>query len=252
MDSEYQDFTDPISDSSFISSDIHLSNISSSLLNANNPGRLKNPLTLVLEQFIATSSLKKPKKEFLNAYIIRAIKRAFRSISNGKIPKKTCIAINVRDNIEMNIWEKLQRIFRLNVDSISKKMMPEVGPLTGGKSAREEKKEGPLSFNNAFCKEFFSDEPMRNAFQEIIQLFYCNFSPARCCERFRFYCCSEKADVIHTDECEDKWLRLKDYFSMSYFEDLDVETNQGLQTSSFEEFQSDLNLDTVSIDNLQL
>lgn len=86
------DFAEPITDSpiifdrddqdsnNIISSDIHPSNFCSSPSNTNVPGRTKNNFTIILEQFTTEFLSKKPKKEFLNVYIIRAIKRAFRFI----------------------------------------------------------------------------------------------------------------------------------------------------------------------------
>lgn len=232
--------------SNFLSSDIHPSNIYSSPSNTNVPGRAKNNFTIILEQFNIVSSSKKPKKEFLNVYIIRAIKRAFRSISKGKIPAKTCIAVNINDNVEMNIWEELQKIYRSNPDFISEKMKPENGPPTGPKSNRKVREDGCKSFNNAFCKEFFSNELMTKSFFWIIDLLYCHFSPQRCCERFKFYCCSGRPNAIHDDICEVKWLKLKDYFSIDYLKDLDVDINQNSQIINYEDLQTDLNLDNFS------
>lgn len=237
------------------SSDINPSNFSSSALNANYSNRAKNLFTLILETFNTGTSFKNPKKEFINAFIIRAIKRVFRSIAKGQIPLKTCIAIDVRDNNEMIIWENLQRIFRYDIDFILKEMKPEVGPETDGKSKRKDKEAGYKSFNNAFCKSFFSKEQMRKALSEIISLFYCNFSAKRCCERFNFYCCKERDN--HNDECDEKWARLRDYFSINYFKDLDIDVNQdseilrdenaiqSYQTDIHQDFQSDLNLDEI-------
>ncbi|OMJ74221.1 hypothetical protein SteCoe_26911 [Stentor coeruleus] len=201
------------------------------------PGRMKNTFTLILEQFTTDFLLKKPKKEFFNVYIIRAIKRTFRSISNGRIPLRTCISINLTNNIEMNIWNRLEKLYRLNPNLISHKMKTVVWPLAGKRKTGDE---GYKSFNNAFCKEFFSEEIMRKAFNQIIELFYCNFSPARCCSRFNFYCCSG----THIEECEDKWLRLKNYFSTNYFKDLDIQTNQDYQMNKFEGLSPDLNFDS--------
>ncbi|OMJ66735.1 hypothetical protein SteCoe_36329 [Stentor coeruleus] len=201
-------------------SDIHYSNYSSSISHPNQPGRRKNPFTGILDEF-NTGPQRKPKKEFFNAFIIRAIKRAFRAVISGKTPRTTCIAIDIKNATECNLWSKIQEIYRKNPNLVDVKSKTVDGPLTDGKSKRDVQSEGYRSFNNAFCKEFFKNSLMRKAFHFIIELIYCEYSPKRCCERFKFNCCNMRDP--HCFECDEKWSKLREYFRNSYFKDLDVD-----------------------------
>lgn len=201
-------------------SDIHYSNFSSSISQSKHSGRKKNDFTEILDEF-NSGPQKKPKKEFFNAFIIRAIKRALRAVISGKTPKTTCIAVDIKNGIQSEIWSKIQEIYRKNPELIVNKSKTDDGPLTDGRSKRNTKSEGYKSFNNAFCKEFFSNNLMREAFNYIIELIYCQYSPARCCEKFKFNCCHMRN--AHCVECDGKWMKLKEYFSQCYFRDLDVE-----------------------------
>lgn len=188
-------------------------------------GRRKKQFTAILEKFYSKKSNRSPKPEYINTFIIRAIKRAFRNIKKGVTPKTSCIAVDVKIPSEMQIWSKMLKIYRDDPDNIDFWARTESGPLTDGKAKREDQDEGcEKCFTNSFCKSFFSDFSMQLAFDHLISLIYVENSPARCCSKFGFYCCPDKERTIaHSHECELKWNELQDYFLYEYFKELDVQ-----------------------------
>lgn len=223
-------------------SDIHYSNFSSSVSQSRQPGRRKNEFTEILDEF-NTGPQKKPKKEFFNAFIIRAIKRALRAVISGKTPKTTCIAVDIKNNAESKLWSKIQEIYRKDPGSITSKSKTDDGPLTDGKSKRKTHAEGYRSFNNAFCKEFFRNNLMRDAFNYIIELIYCDYTPTRCCEKFKFNCCNMRNN--HCNECDEKWFRLREYFRLAYFRDLDVE-DERIEPSIGDHMDENIDIETYN------
>ena len=83
-----------------MSSDISYQNMSSSRVSSGMSGRRKKDFTFILEKF-STNNARHPKKEYFNAFIIRAIKKAFRCVIKGVIPGKTAIAVHPDNANEM-------------------------------------------------------------------------------------------------------------------------------------------------------
>lgn len=212
------DFSNPLDEEEDIK-DISYS-YSTSVAAKKNPGREKAKFTLILEGFQAKKG-KHPKKEFFNAFIIRAIKRAIRYMIAQKTPKTTCIAVNNTLTNEANIWNKLSDIYRQDVDLMKRISQTESGPLTDGKAKRDlsQDSKNEKSFNNPFCKAFFSNSLIREAFVTIIDLIYTNANSQKLCDKFKFSCCLTR---MHNEDCENKWIRLKEYFKEDYFVEMEV------------------------------
>ena len=87
-------------DDYLMSSDISYQNMSSSRANPGISGRRKKDFTFILEKFLTNNS-RHPKKEYFNAFIIRAIKKAFRCVIKGVIPGQTAIAVDPANSNEM-------------------------------------------------------------------------------------------------------------------------------------------------------
>ena len=176
-----------------ITSESSYTSYSSSLSKQSSPGRKKNRFTLILENFF-TSNARHPKKEFFNAFVIRSLKRSFRYIEQKRVPSRTCIAVNFTFDEESRIWAEMEKLYKSNPQQFKKISATETSPQTDGKAKRKMKKikTGPKSFNNQYCKEFFSDENMQKAFFIFIQLIFCNSSSAKLRTRFKFDCCKLK------------------------------------------------------------
>lgn len=217
---EYLDFDARIKDISniwpSIYSDRSISG-TSSVSTEKRSGRMKKKFTMILELFF--TGKRHPKREFFNAFIIRTIKKIFRSIIGGIFPKKQVIRIRAENEEENRIWGKFQALYRANVEKIKEISKTCSGPETDGKSKRNNGERAPhLSFNNEFCKEFFSERAMKTAFLLTIELIFSDFSPDALSKKLKFYCCK---DHEHLDQCWNKWNTLKWYLENDYFSDID-------------------------------
>jgi hypothetical protein len=184
-------------------------------------GRKKKRFTSILEQFF-TSNARHPKKEFFNAFVIRSLKRSFRYIDKNHMPGKTCIAIDFSSRIDMEIWNEMTDLFWSDPEHFRSISATEMSPQTDGKSKRRAEKvsASPKSFNNKFCKEFFSDEYMQRAFFVFIKLLFSEASPEKLRKRFRFDCCRLEE---HGEVCVQAWANLEKYLRMDYMAELEVD-----------------------------
>lgn len=227
---------------SSLTSDFSYSTYSSNHKVSRPSGRKKNVFTLILEQFYTTNT-RHPKKEFFNAFIIRSIKRAFRYLELEKIPVKTCITVDLRNEGEKNCWLNLQKLYKKYPEHFKKVATTETSPLTDGKSKRnlDSKTSAPKSFNNSFCRDFFADELMQKTFLILIELMFSDSDPSKLRTKLKFYCCTLEQ---HSDQCYKSWTELRDYLNFRYFLDLEVicepKTPQSLnQARSVDNLQDD-------------
>ena len=207
-----------------LSSDISYPTHSTSLaVNTRRAGRVKNEFTKVLERFL-TPRNKPPKKEYFNAFSIRAIKRAIKNARRGLIPKRTSIAIDTNSEIQMNMWHQIERLCRQNIPKMEEILKIDLGYAND----REHK-----SFTNRFCKEFYDHAFTREIFTILLNIIYSASHPKNLCDKFKFMCCFSS----HTSECEEKWNVLREYLMMSYFLDIEAsikEENEGNENELLE------------------
>lgn len=216
-------------------------NINSSSLSYGVLGRNKNRFTVLLERF-TTKAKKPPKREYFNAFIIRAIKRGFRNIISNKLPSTTCIKINLKNPLEARYWNELGNLYRGNIEEVTKLASTESGPKTDGKKRGSRAKNGESerahkSFNNKFCQDFFTSSTSQQAFKIIVELIFSEFIEGLLSEKFKFQCCNSKE---HNSGCMNKWNELKDYLLTYYFRDLDVPIAESLPEID-SVFSSDIN-----------
>jgi hypothetical protein len=198
-------------------------------------GRNKNRFTLMLEKF-QTKNKNPPKREYFNAFIIRAIKRAFRNIISNKLPSTTCIKVNLKFPLQARYWNELGNLYRGNIKIVKELSSTESGPKTDGKkrgsnSRNMESERAHKSFNNQYCQGFFGISIAQQAFRIIVDLIFSEPSEDALGEKFKFYCCQNRPNnknnnngepAIHDPGCLSKWFELKDYLGSFYFTDLDV------------------------------
>ncbi|OMJ81226.1 hypothetical protein SteCoe_18343 [Stentor coeruleus] len=194
-----------------------------------NSGRKKKPFTLIFERFF-NNQCHHPKKEFFNAFMIRAIKRSFRIVAKNLIPKKTSIKVTPNDSKEMALWNILVLLYQKNPDHIKKISTTISSPLTDAKTKRKPsmKKDKANSYNNNYCKNFFQDLYMQVAFYVIAGILFADPSPNALIKKFKFKCCQ---DSTHTIECIEKWAILKEFLENKYFKDLGIRDFSQIRSS---------------------
>lgn len=198
-------------------------------LKTSNSGRKKKPITLVFEHFF-NNQCHHPKKEFFNAFMIRAIKRAFRIVAKNLTPKKTSIEVIPNNPRQTSLWNTLVLLYKKNPDHIKKISTTISSPLTDAKTKRKPsmRKDKANSYNNSYCKNFFQDWFMQVAFYVIAGLLFSDPSPNVLIRKFKFKCCQ---DVVHTNECMKKWGVLKDFLENTYFKDLGIKDFSQIRSS---------------------
>lgn len=174
-------------------------------------GRKKNTFTSILESFF-NSACHHPKKEFFNAFVIRAIKRSFRKIKENHLPSKTSIAINCDDKTQRELWAKATEIYLENPRAIDE-IADSKSKSTPGKGNKVHR-----SFTNKFCKEFFSNPYVKRMYNVFVELIFVDWDLNRLGKTMMFSCCSLE---MHHDECYCKWKILKDYMANIYLDELD-------------------------------
>ena len=201
--------------------------------NENQPGRTKAPFTILLENF-HTDRRRHPKKEYFNAFSIRGIQRAFRNVSQGKIPKATCIAINFTNEKEANIWNKFRHLYSRDQDLLKKISKTRYEVPIDSKSIRVPSEQTPnfRSFNNEFCKSFFQSDITKDAFLLLVELLFCSYDPKTLYSKFKFKCCFSNS---HTPECFAKWRLLENYLHEKYFADMDIEYRKPLSPMIYDD-----------------
>ncbi|CAG9325544.1 unnamed protein product [Blepharisma stoltei] len=190
------------------------------------------------------------KKEYLRCRIIRGHKRALRQIKSQKIPTRTINSFDPKNPSAVKIWMKLSEVFQRNEDVLCPISQTENGPKTDGKSKRKEKVDSiAKSFNEKFCKEYFTPYGVRESYYYYIELLFVDLNPRILCEKFEFNCCRG----AHNLQCLEKWLLMKKYISQYMIEDLGLEPfcPKSLQHYSLPNLFSDENFQLQAIRSSQ-
>ncbi|CAG9316673.1 unnamed protein product [Blepharisma stoltei] len=181
-------------------------------------GRKQIVDTKILGRFQSVSNPYPPKKEYLRCKMIRGHKRANRQIEKGVIPKRT---INAYSAIAESYWSKLTNCFNANKNILIEESKTEAGPKTDGKTKRNGNENGiPKSFNEKFCKRYFSPKEVRESYFYYTEYIFAEFEPSVLCKKFKIKCCRSPN---HTYECLESWKLLKFYVQKIMLDNLCVE-----------------------------
>lgn len=174
---------------------------------------------MILENFYTKA--KHPKREFLNETIIRLIKRIFRNVQKQEILTTTSFAIDTSNKIDMKYWDCFKSLYFKHPDYFNIIADTANSPFTDGKSKKIHRciKGQEKTFNNKFCRNFFSNKLVQQAFMILIEFLFYGMNPCKLNERFRFSCCTLDH---HSEECYRSWYSLRDYMNTRYFSDLEV------------------------------
>ena len=189
---------------------------------------------ILLKNFTSKSD-KAGKIENLNAHIIRAIQRMFKCMILNRIPKTTCIKIDLKNELQTSYWVELLKLYRTNEELVkeiaSKKLTPnpngkKQGPIMGNVEI-EKLKGAHKSFNKNFCQDFFSYPVSQQAFKLVIEIMFSILSEGILCENFNLFCCKSEE---HQNNCLSKWIELKEYLNLHYFRALEVPEIESVPT----------------------
>lgn len=153
-----------------------------------------------------------PKKEYVRIKTIRGHKKIIRQILIGvKYPPKTTINKIERNNFEQfEAWNLLMNNTKANSSALEKICQTHQGPLTDGKSYRNEENKGDQvqqekTFNDAFIKNYFSNSAVVENFELYVDYLFANQSSKSLKKKFGFYCCATHG----CNTCSDKWESLR-------------------------------------------
>ena len=169
-----------------------------------------------------TSKTKKQlKKEYVRVNIIRRHKKIIRScLSTGIALKRFNKSVAKMPCGIQGLWKSLAAFYYEHRASLEKIGSTANGPKTDGKSRRcKEEISKEKSFNDNFCKKYFSENYVRQSFYLFIEYLFADNNPEELCLAFKYFCCNQ---TIHSAQCASNWLKLKEFFLIGMFEDLEL------------------------------
>lgn len=174
-------------------------------------GRQRSKATDLLSQFQCKRSNKHPKKEIIRCEVIRGIKRAIRQLAEGKAPLKGWHGFEqVRDLEAQPLWEKLKELVESHPEVLLNIANTEAGPKTDGKVVRARGGDQSRfnSFNDAFCRWFYSTSVVRSFHRLYVELVFGHSKAESLVVKLPFVCCQS---TVHSQACGEKWRALKRY-----------------------------------------
>lgn len=178
--------------------------------------------TLIMKRFITVKGNKAtpPKKEYIRCKVIRGHKKMIRNVIDDTIPKKGIAKFKQGNGVQKGFYRRFQDHLIENMEILNIISQTESGPLTDGKNKIKEKERisRENSFNNKFCKDYFTEEAVRYSFKLFFEIVFSKFNPKSLQKRFGFSCCRLSTHVL---ECYEKWQNLKFYLQNELFETLE-------------------------------
>ena len=174
-------------------------------------GRQRSKATELLSQFLCKRSNKHPKKEIIRCEVIRGIKRSIRQLAEGKAPMKGWHGFQQLGDLEAEaLWKQLRTLVETHSQVLLNIANTEAGPKTDGKviRARGGDKSHFNSFNDAFCRWFYSAPVVRSFHRLYVELVFIHCKAASLAAKLPFTCC---AGPEHSQGCAEKWRALKWY-----------------------------------------
>ena len=183
-------------------------------------GRKEKEITKLLILFRPTKvRTKKVKKEYLRVLVLRGFKRAIRDVMEGVKPRKKVHGFSPGDGTASRNWGEFRKFVRRN-RSLEECAPTENGPGTEGKAKKPSSKQAEAkTFNDKFCRGFFADSLVREAFHLYLNVIFSSESIEDWSHRFKF-------ETFGTeDEKVQNWNRLKTYLYRGMFQELKLPEN---------------------------
>jgi hypothetical protein len=180
-------------------------------------GRKEKEITKLLVLFQSIKADRgKVKKEYLRVLVMRGFKRALRDVIEKVLPRKKVHGFDPGDRITNKNWSEFRSFVRRN-RTLEALAPTENGPGTEGKSKKRsaEAKAEAKTFNDKFCKVFFTSSIVRTAFRLYLKVVFSHENSENLSSRFKF-----AAIGICEDEKLENWRRLRDYLERGMFKEL--------------------------------
>jgi hypothetical protein len=162
-----------------------------------------------------------PKKEYFRVQHIRALKKSIRQLCAKQIPTAAIHRVDKNNLRQVQYWEELKNFYTLYKGELDRMSETTQGPVTDGKNKRRRNalKKDSRSYNNAYCKAFFSSATIRTYNKKFCALVY-SASPSEMCRKVKAKCC--EADQ-HTSKCEELWESVHQYACVGMLKELGLQ-----------------------------
>jgi len=160
-----------------------------------------------------------PKKEYFRCQHIRALKKSLRQLKEKKMPGASIHRVNRSKDSQVRKWEEMKEFYRANWEELDRMAATTAGPLTDGKSRREEIRvieNTAKSYNDNFVRYFFSFEVIRIYNRMFSDLVY-DCSPAEICEKMKKTKCCQGS---HSEHCQEVWAQACEYAKEGMWQEL--------------------------------
>lgn len=186
---QFQTASDPNSSISFFDLSRQLKSSKPVADNHRKKGRKVCEDSLILNQFWNKRG-NYPKKEYIRCQLIRGHKRIIRNLLMNVIPNRTLNQFMVSKE-SSETWNRLKFAVLSHQEKLKILSQTIVGPLTEAQSKRksEEKQGLSKSFNNNYCKQYFSTPEIKETFQKYIDYLFYGATLDDLCKKFRIRCC---------------------------------------------------------------
>ena len=160
-----------------------------------------------------------PKKEYFRCQHIRGLKKSIRQMAGKKPPKASIHRIST--DAQKGRWEALHEFYITNSSALRLVSDTAVGPATDGKKKKQQAADSsadPKSYNNPYCKDFFS-KPVIQTYNALYSDLVYSGDPEEMCKKMKVTCCMGQ----HSGECEGIWQEVWEYARVGMLEELDLE-----------------------------
>ncbi|OMJ89998.1 hypothetical protein SteCoe_7790 [Stentor coeruleus] len=184
-------------------------------------------------KFYSIKSNCPPKKDYLRSKMIRSHKRAIRQIATGACPSKILMFKSENCRAE-ELWKKFCQVYFQNQEILSVVSQTDLNYIADQRKIWKNYQSSVKSYNSKFCRNYFSEIPVRESYFYFIELVFCDFSPEHLKNKFEFCCCHNKS---HNSICIDSWKNLKYFLQIEILIELNVVPWEPLQEPQHETLQ---------------
>jgi hypothetical protein len=162
-----------------------------------------------------------PKKEYLRIQIIRSFKRSIREGLNRKVPNKKLGEVIESSSQSRQAWEDFMNFVNEYSVFFTRISRTDTGPQTEARSQRTIESNSK-SFNDQFCRQFFSESFVREAYSLFVQVVFACLDCKVLIRKFGFKPKVHRNSRTDSIECEENWNKLKTYVMTQMIKDLGV------------------------------